>query len=573
MGERLRGIPVSPGVAMGPVHFKEDELGEARGRHILAHLVEEEVERFRRAVEAAERELDQLLQRHGDALPASDSQILDVHRAYLEDPTFLSSVERIVRGELLRAESAVARVVADFERVMDLVENESLRARAEDLRDVGLRVLRWMRVEGIEREGAPKEPSDPFILAARRLSIADMFALDQSKVLGILAEEGGVSGHAAILARSMRIPAMTGLEGLYEMIAEGDFVILDAASAEVRIRPEERVLREFEFADWSPRPAETAGGAGEDRTADGEAVLLAGSCGTLSDVDRCTQLGLAGVGVYRTELLFVAGEEPTEEMSLRHYREVLKRAGEAPVTFRLLDIEGGRPGAAAGAEERNPALGLRSIRALLRRDSLLRLQVRALLRAAGEGELNLLVPFVTVLEDLQAVREVVEQERERLAREEGPGGRVSLGAAVEVPAVALTLADFLPQVDFAVISLDDLAQHLLAADRDSLAVRTWYQALHPALFRVLATLAQITREAGKPVGLFGESVAELARLPFYIGAGFRSFSISPVRVPSFRRALSGLSALRCRDLAAQVLALSSGREIQEALAAAQGLGG
>jgi phosphotransferase system enzyme I (PtsI) len=528
--------------------------------------VEEEVGRFRSAVATAGRELEELHQRHGDALGADDVQILEVHRSYLQDPSFLGGVEKIVRSELLVAESAVARVVHDFERVMVLVEDQDLRDRAEDLRDVGLRVLRWMRAGQIATDASPAPPREPYVLVTQRLAIADMVARDTTHLLGILAAEGGVAGHAAILARSLGIPTLTGLEGISQRVAEGDFVILDATEGEVRIRPPERVLREFEEAARALPAGDGWEQTGEDRTADGQDVVLVGSCGTLADVDRCTQLGLGGVGVYRTELLFVAGEIPSGEMVRRHYREVLKRAGDSPVTFRLLDTDQEILRTGGEGEERNPALGRRSLRALLAEGELLALQIRGLLRAAsGTEALNILVPFVTLGEELAAVREMVAAQHRDLTAEGETPPPIHLGVSVEVPALALALADMLPQVDFVVVALDDLAQHLLAADRDSLAVRSYYQACHPALFRLLASLHETASQAGTPIGLFGETVADVVRLPFYLGVGYRTFSVAPVRVPSFRRALAGLHLDRCRTLANRVLALADPAAIQEEL--------
>ncbi len=550
---------------MGPLHFKWDRFDEEKGRHILAHRVEEEVGRFRAAVKMARLELEELRQRHGGSMKEEDVRILDVHAAYLQDPSFLDSVERIIRNELLRGESAVAGVVGEFERVMDLVEDQRLKDRAEDLRDVGLRVLRWMKVEEIEEGQAPPEPTEPFVLAARRLSVSDMFSLDRKLVLGILAEEGSGTSHAAILSRSMRIPTLTGVEDLFEKAREGDFVILDASEGVVRINPDERVLREFEEAASSLSPVEAGISPGESRTLDGEPINLVGSCGTLADVDRCAELGLGGIGVYRTELLFVAEEHPSEEMAFHHYREVLKRAGGAPVTFRLLNAE--MRCLEKGVEERNPSLGLRSIRALFKRPDLLRLQLRALLRAAAGDELNILVPFVTTREDLRRVRHFLEEERESLARErQDLPLDVKTGICVDVPATALALSDFLGEVDFVVVGLDDLTQYLLAADRDSLSVRPWFQACHPGLFRLLAGLHQAARERNVPIGLFGENAADQVSLPFFLGVGFRSFSISPVRVPSFLRTLSSLEAGRCRDLASKALTLGSAGEIRALLA-------
>jgi len=572
MVELIKGIAVSAGRVMGPVHFREEDLEAERDReHIMAELADEEVSRFERALDSAHQELQQIKAKHREGLGREDARIFDVHQSYLRDPVFTDSVEKMIRQDLYRAESAVAKVVSDFERVMELVENKGLRERAEDLRDVGLRVLRWMRAEKIDpgEERAAVEPEKPYILAASRLSISDMFTIDREKVVGILAEEGGVDGHAAILARSLGIPAMTGVKDLFDELFEGDMVILDAEESQVRIRPTEREMREFEETADAAVAAEDREGGRRAVTRDGVEAVLMGSCGTMGDVSRCLDLGLEGIGVFRTEKLFVISGRPSLETLVEHYREVLRRAGGAPVTFRLLDT-GTRNLEMSGIEERNPSLGLRSLRLLLKNPGLLRHQLRAFLRAAAGDELHLLVPFATGREDLvelkEALREVVFEERRELERTDAPGvPEVHIGLCLEVPALALVLRDVIGEVDFLVVALDDLAQHLYAADRDSTAVRRWYRAFHPALFRLLAEIVETARQAGKPVGLFGEGAADVLRLPFYWGAGYRSFSISPYRVPAFRSALSTLTTDRCREVADQVLALSSGKEIKALL--------
>ncbi len=563
MGERLRGIPISSGVAMGPVHFKRDELEESRNKYILAHLVDEEITRFRGAIELAANELREVKSKHGGKLNPSDLGILDVHLNYLRDRNFIDSVERIIRSELLRAESAIARVISDFERVMELVENQELRERASDLRDVGLRVLRWMREKGIEDKDY-SEPDEPYILASKRISIADLLSIGNAQVLGIIVEEGSTTGHGAILARSMRIPALTGVDGLFQKVREGDFVILDCSEAVVRVRPDERLVREFETAASSLKPPFPEGLPVRYVTSDGEEINVFGSCGTLADVDKCAGLGLNGVGVYRTELLFVAEGIPSEEMAFKHYREVLKRAGGAPVTFRLLDTDLSSIVKDKPDRQRNPSLGLKSIRLLTTKPDILRLQLKALIRATEGGHLDLLVPFVTVKKDVSRVKEEIRAILEELPEEERPL-EIRIGISVEVPAMAFSLPEYFSEADFFVVALDDLAQHFLAADRDSLAVRDWFHAPCPAFFRLLASLNETCKSAGKSIGLFGEMAADAIRLPIYIGMGYRDFSISPVRIPYFADRLSKFTVERCREIFTRVVSCSSEEEVKKVL--------
>ncbi len=568
----LEGVPVSTGVAIGRVRIRGYEL-EQNGPRLLARTeTEREVERFRRAVARSKAQVDRLQADLSGELGKEEAKILGVHLAYLEDPTFLADVEDRITKKLMPLETALAAVVRDFDRIFELVENERLKECALDLRDVALRVLRNLG-DG-EDVPQPEMPAgeEPYILATHKLSITDMFHLDRERVLGIVAESGGPNSHAAILARSIGIPAVTGIKDLRTKLADGDFVILDATAGTVFLNPDERLRREYESRAVESRRRSPFEDEGPNEMGDGSAVRLLAAGGNLGDVGQALEVGLDGVGLYRTELLFIAGDHlPGEELLAKHYGEVLGRAAGKPVTFRLLDLSGDMrlPGFPRRLEP-NPALGLKGVRFLLREPTLFRTQVRALLRAAAGSVLEAAVPFVTTAQDLSRVRSAFVEEAELLRKGKTPcAERIRLGAVVEVPAAAVSLEPIAAEADFLVVAIDDLQQYLLAADRDNLHVAEYFRVFHPALFRMLAELVQSAGAAGRECRLFGEAAADPLRLPFYLGIGFRSFAVSPVRAPRVRKTLREWTSVAAEALAREVLAAPSSLEVQRLLLQAE----
>ncbi|MFQ5507526.1 MAG: phosphoenolpyruvate-utilizing N-terminal domain-containing protein, partial [Planctomycetota bacterium] len=310
----LEGVTVSAGVALGPVRIGGYELDRPGGVRIPKEQVESEVDRFHGAVERSRRQARDLRESLARDL-GKEAQILEVHLAYLEDATFLKDVEDRIRGEQLPLEGALSRIVRDFDRIFELVENELLKERAIDLRDVALRLIR--NLDETEPQRPEKGITRPFILATHKLSIVDMFDIDHERVLGVIAEEGGRNSHAGILARSMGIPALTGITGLRDQIRNEDFVILDSSSGVVYVNPETTLRKEYEI-----RAGESRGRTRDDavhgrpRLADGLELEVLGSCGNLGDVSHSVSYGLEGIGLYRTELLFLLERSLPDEEKL-----------------------------------------------------------------------------------------------------------------------------------------------------------------------------------------------------------------------------------------------------------------
>jgi phosphoenolpyruvate-protein phosphotransferase len=573
-GVILRGTPVAPGLALGLVHRKDYDLLQASLERVPLEAVERELNRFHQALVDARAQLANLKARLAGKVPVDDARILDVHVAYLKDSVFISDVENLILNEQLSLEAAIAKVISDFDRIFRLVQNETLRERAVDLRDVGIRVLRHLeknraaeRAENpAEPAAAPTTPPAParpadYVLAARELSIVDMFNLSGERVLGILTEAGALTSHAAILARSMRIPTLTAVQGLLDTVREGDFVILDASEGTVRVNPDEVVRAQYTQARDKPAPAEEPGDwpGAEARTIDDESIRVAALCGNLPEVEQAIARRVAAIGLYRTELLFLVDKAlPSVDTLHQHYASVVAAARGVPVTLRLLHVDSslGVNYLHAGREP-NPALGRAGVRALLSREQVLRRQLQAILRAGVDADVRVLVPFVTDTGEMRRIKEILFEERLELRKSATPHQqRIALGVAIETPAAVLGVRDLAREADFLVVGLDSLVQYLLAADRDNDDMRASFETLHPYVVRALRSVVEVCDEMQKPLSIFGVLAVQAHNLPFLVGVGLREFCVPPEGLREFVGDVGRISVRGARR-AAQTAAASS----------------
>lgn len=564
-----RGESVAPGVAMGRVHLQgyDDAVGYVP--RIPSDQVEHELNALRDALQRSREQIEQIRARQEGKLPADELRIFDAHLAYLQDPLFVDEIERQILTERHPVRGAIGKVVGDYDRLFSLVESEHLRQRAGDLRDVGTRILRNLG-DAPEQVRRASRPEGRYVLAAARLTTTDMFDLENDQIDGIVAEEGGISSHAAILARSMGIPTITGIRDLPAKLENGATVVVDATAGELVVDPDEALLERYRKAVSAFRSARigTPPAEGEHATRDGTEVRILASCGNAGEVDLARTWGLDGIGLFRTELMFLGESRlPTEDELVEHYEAVVGSADEA-VSFRLLDVSGVAPiPGTQTADERNPALGIRGVRRLLRDPDVLRLQLRAILRAArGHDRAAILVPFVTAVTDLAQVRQTVVEERLALRkRKVRCADTLLLAPIIEVPAAAFTLPMLLADSDFAVVALDDLRAHLLGADRDSLAVRRYYEMVHPATFELLDRMAKNAIDAEKRLVVFGESAADPRWLPFFLGIGIRDVSVAPVRLKGVLKTLQRFTIDECRKIAESVLQAPRALDVERIL--------
>jgi phosphoenolpyruvate-protein phosphotransferase (PTS system enzyme I) len=574
-GLLLNGLAVSPGLVLGRAHIKDNDLALVEESRVARDEVEGELNRFRRALESSIRQITDLKDRLDGQVAARDARILDTHLAYLKDSVFIADVEELIIGDQMRLDTAIAKVVNDFDRIFRLVESETLRQSAVDLRDVGIRVLR-----NIETGGEPEtDEPDRYILVARELSIVDMFDLNNEHVLGIVTEGGGLTSHAAIFARSMRIPTVTGVEDLFEHVSEGDYLILDAAEGQVRVNPGELARTQYTLTE------DTVAGLRRDddsedtlpqrlelpiKTQDGLELEIASIAGNVAEVERAAKLGLPGVGLYRTELLYLLDkEQPTREALLAHYRAIAEKANPGEIVMRLLSANSG-----LGLRylypkrEANPHLGRVGIRILLHQESVLRRQLQALLIAFDQRPLSIALPFVTDCGELRRVKEILFEERHLLERNgTSLGDKPRVGVVVQTPASVFGMQDLAREADFLTINLDSLLQGLLAADRDTGELSEYFESMHPFALRMLREVVRAAGENQRPLSVFGVSAADTANLPLLVGIGLRRF-LAPAgvigRFVTEARQLDSTAATRAARVAASSSCLG---EAQSAIGA------
>ena len=531
-GEILRGDSVSPGLVLGLVHRKDYDLRRVRNLRVPLDEVDRELNRFRTSLEDSRLQLKDLKSRLEGRVNPDDARILDTHVTYLKDSVFIADVENLILNEQMRLEAAITKVISDFDRIFRLVQNETLRQSAVDLRDVAIRVLRNLekRVGDAEGDSGP----DEYILVARELSIVDMFNLANERVQGIATEGGGLTSHAAILARSMGIPTITNISGLLEKAEEGDFVILDAAEGVLRINPGEVVRKQYaqvgeereeeqtgdELPDWAQV---------ERVTRDGEEIGFYAACGNLPEVEQAASFGMSRVGLYRTELLFLVEKDPPSRESLvRHYSSVVKKS-RGPICFRLLSVDSSLEiPYLHGKRESYPAFGRAGVRLLLSRESVLRRQLQAILIASRGVETRIAIPMITDCGDLRRVKEILFEERIEL-RKSGQAfqEQVELGCVVETPAAMIGIRDLARESDFLTVNLDSLVQYLLAADRESAELSHYFESLHPMVLRSLVKISDVCKEQRCALSIFGVTASEPANLALLIGSGLRNFDVPP----------------------------------------------
>ncbi|MFT5285321.1 MAG: phosphoenolpyruvate-protein phosphotransferase [Planctomycetota bacterium] len=528
----LRGDSVSPGMVLGTVHRKDYDLSRSRAQRVALDEVDRELNRFRTGLEDSRLQLVDLKSRLEGRVNPDDARILDTHVTYLKDSVFIADVENLILNEQMSLEAAITKVISDFNRIFKLVQNETLRQSAVDLRDVAIRVLR--NLEKREGNGEGENGPDEYILVARELSIVDMFNLANERVQGIATEGGGLTSHAAILARSMGIPTITNIPSLLERTSEGDFVILDATEGLLRVNPDEMVRKQYahvgeereepasddEVPEWAQEKTETR---------DGEEVTLNAACGNLPEVEQAAAYGMPAIGLYRTELFFLVEKDPPSRESLiRHYTSVVQKSN-GGVCFRLLSVDSSLEiPYLHNKRETYPQFGRAGIRLLLAQESVLRRQLQAILIASRGVETRIAIPMVTDCGDLRRVKEILFEERIEL-RKSGQDfqEKIELGCVIETPAAMIGVRDLARESDFLTINLDSMVQYLLAADRESAELSHYFESLHPMVLRSLAKISEVCKDKRCSLSIFGVTASEPSNLGLLLGSGLRSFDVPP----------------------------------------------
>jgi phosphocarrier protein FPr len=552
----IRGIAASPGIAVGPTfHFKPAHIDSEN----LAEFSGDGHMRLPEALARAREQLAELGQRMRDKNLHEEAAIFDAHREMLEDADLIESTQtRMDSGQ--SAQRAWQATIDERAAAIASLDDPLLAARANDLRDVGGRVLRLMLGLGEQRVALP---DTPVVVIARELTPSDTATFDAGRVLGLGLTTGGPTSHVAILARALGLPAIVGAEESLLALAEGTPVILNGSDGTLTPNPAPDASAQAERAQrqWlDRRRAAQAQATMPAMTLDGHRVAVTANAGSVADAAEAVKVGAEGIGLLRTEFLFLErATAPSEAEQYEVYHAIAQAMGDRPVIIRTLDIGGDKPLPYIQLKpEMNPFLGERGLRLCLNRPALFREQLRAILRAAPSGDLRLMFPMVSEITELRQARAIVEELRRELA-----APPVQIGIMVEVPSAALLAEKLAPEVDFFSIGTNDLTQYTLAIDRAHPALAAKHDGLHPAVLRLIAQTVEAAHRYGKRADLCGELGSDEAAVPILVGLGLDELSVSIPAVPLVKALVRTLTLAEVQPLARQALACSTAQEVRD----------
>ena len=539
---KVSGVGASEGVAVGPVFVHAGGEPEPERERIPEGAVEEELGRFRGAVEAVVARLSETAERLRAAGSEEEAAIFEAHVEFAEDPELNSGVEERVR-DLESPEAAVLAVGEEYAGVFAAMEDEYMAARADDVRDVASQIAAELMGRGAAELETLEVPS---VIVARSLAPSDTARIPKGMALGFVTAEGSKTSHVSIMARSMGIPAVVGVGvAALEAALEATTVAVDGGEGFAIPDPDPDTVAEFEAKQGAmaeERVALEEYRHVEARTRDGRRIEVSANLGSASEAEDALDWGAEGVGLFRTEFLFMEGSQlPSEDEQYEAYAEVARVFGEKPVIVRTLDVGGDKdlPGVDQ-PEEENPFLGWRGIRMCLDVPELFKPQLRAILRAGASGNLKLMFPMISDVEELRAAKKVFDECREELENEGKEIGAVEVGIMVETPAAAICAADLAPEVSFFSIGTNDLVQYTLAADRGNERLRHLQSADHPAVLELIRMTCEAARERGIWVGVCGEAAGEAALIPKLVELGVTELSMSSPSIPQAKKIVSEL---------------------------------
>ncbi len=570
--QEFKGLGVSEGIAIAKAVCISNRIGDIYQIPLPAAEVGAEVERFQQAVQQSREEIQRLRDKVGQELGKDLAGIFDAQALFLFDSALLDRVVDRIREEQVNAEWAVHEIVSELQARFDAIDIEHLRERSDDLRDACSYLLQ--RLRGIQGGHQLSELETEVVIVADDLTPSDAVRLGRQNVAGFVSEHGSSTSHTAIIARSLNIPAVSGVAGLRELLADHPeaSIIVDGFIGTVTLNPDRKTLasyrskrRELErleyelLADSELRPV----------TQDGVEIKIMANIDLPEEIVQVKRYGALGIGLYRSEFLYIekSPKLPSEEDHLAIYQELLAAAAPHPAIIRTYDL-GGRKIASEvmATHEANPVLGLRGIRLLLNRPEMFKTQLRALFRAGLAGNLWVMLPMITIVDEVRSFRRFAACVMEELTREGLPfSPNYKLGIMIEVPSAALISDLLAKEVDFFSIGTNDLIQYSLAVDRSNDHVAYLYWPLHPSVVRMLRLVAQNAAAAGIEVSLCGEMAADMRMLPVLLGCGLRRLSVAPRRVPAIKRRIQNLVVEGLDEIAAVCTQLPTAEEVDALL--------
>src|SRR5467141_731510 len=539
---RFEGIGVSPGIAFGRIHVVRDDLDEVVRYHIEPSRIADEIGRFEAGLIQTRMQILEMQQRIAESIGAKDAAIFDAHLLVVEDRTLIDEVLRKLETDLCNVEWIFQEVATRYAETLNKIDDPYLRERALDIQDVTKRVIHNLQGK------APKAflaLTEPHILVAHNLTPSDTASIDRANVLGIATDLGSRTSHAAILARSLNIPAIVGLHDITAKLESGEQVLLDGSDGYLIVDPTSETVAQY--AEIESRRAKVTARLKELRettstTRDGRHIVLSANIELPEDVDAVTANGAEGVGLYRTEFLYLNRPTlPTEDEQYETYRKVAERVRPHPLIIRTFDLGGDKlaPGAVDIADELNPFLGWRAIRFCLENVDIFKTQLRAILRASTVGNVKIMFPMISGLDELRRAIAVLTECRKEIG--EKKSGQMEVGAMIEIPSAAISADTLAREVDFFSIGTNDWIQYTIAVDRVNDRIAHLYEPTHPAVLRLLKMIADAAHANKIWVGVCGEMARDVALIPILVGLGIDELSVGARSVPRVKMAVRSLA--------------------------------
>ena len=561
----MQGAGVSPGIAHGVIHVIRDDMDDVPRHTIEASQIPDEIGRFEAALIQTRMQILEMQQKIAESIGAKDAGIFDAHLLVVEDRTLIDEVLRKLDKDRCNVESVFQEVATSYADTLSKIDDPYLRERALDIQDVTKRVIRNLLGK------APKPflaLDEPHILVAHNLTPSDTAMMNRERVLGIAIDLGSRTSHTAIMARSLGIPAVVGLHDATERLETGESVLLDGINGLVIVNPTEQTLAAYqEIESRRVRIAEQLTQLRETKstTRDGRHIVLSANIELPQDVESVSANGAEGIGLYRTEFLYLNRNTlPTEDEQFNVYHTVAERVAPHPLIIRTFDLGGDKlaPGTVEATDELNPFLGCRAIRFCLENLGIFKTQLRAICRASVIGNIKIMFPMISGLSELRRAVEILEECKSELGRDGIQcGEETEVGAMIEIPSAAIAADMLAREVDFFSIGTNDLIQYALAVDRVNEKIAHLYQPTHPAVVRLLKMIADAAHANHIWVGVCGEMAGDVALIPLLLGLEMDELSVGAKSVPRVKRAVQSLETLECRNLVGEALKLHTPTEI------------
>lgn len=560
----IKGIAASNGIAIAKAY--KLVMPDLTVEKVTVEDVEKEIAAYASAMEQTAKDLETIKETASKNLSAEEAAVFDAHALVLADPELKTQVEDKIRNEKCNAAAALEEVAQTFVAMFEMMDDDYFRERAADIKDVSRRLLSNLLGKPLPN---PALITEEVVVIADDLTPSDTAQLNKNLVRGFATNIGGRTSHSAIMARSLEIPAVVACKTITDEVQEGDMIILDGIEGIVEINPDEATIEKYKTKrdEYVAYREELKKLVNEKTvTTDGHHVELVANIGGANDLAGVKDNGAEGVGLFRTEFLYMESAElPTEERQFEVYKEILESLEGKPVVVRTLDIGGDKEIASIEMpKEMNPFLGVRAIRLCFQREDIFRTQLRALLRASVYGDLRIMFPMIAALGEFRKAKGILMEEKEKLVAE---GIEVSdtlqVGIMIEIPAAAVLADQFAKEVDFFSIGTNDLIQYTFAADRMSSGVSYLYQPFNPSILRLVKHVIDAAHQEGKWVGMCGEMAGETLAAPLLLGLGLDEFSMSATSVLDQRKLIKNLSKAEMEVLANQAINCTTMEEVVE----------